>query len=517
MGRLDWRVLRRIRALCVTAGVVVLAIEGRALEALFRGPRWVEGFEFAVAIGLLLAVVMLVFSLVVRWYFHRMGDPSYRVDVDQVLFLSVGAALAAALCWTLLASTGRPLTLVVIPLFVLPIIVSIERTDAPLSQSVPLGDKAIERRLMRFAREAGAGTVQVCVSDQGWSRSATNLFNEADVLLFGSVVMVPNVIVEAGPDVLVTRLARSVVRIRSSRNLREAPTQVLVAMAVIALLGPFADAVRRVFGVPTLDSPSFVPVATLVVMVGIVTARRLMNVVKRRNDLAEVDAILDLTRDPAAFLRSSGLEADAREPRGRVMRLLHPLPTQAQLKARVEAWQRARRMTLLFTDVVSSTEAVNRLGDEGWYDVLADHDHIVREVIEEFHGEEIDKAGDGFLIVFGDSGQAVLAAVEMQRRLRDVLIAPESPIGVRMGVHTGEAIRRGRELVGREVHLAARIGACAAAGEILVSDDVREELSGASRFEFAASRVEMFKGFDESHVVVPVVWTIDAPQLSVEP
>jgi class 3 adenylate cyclase len=130
-------------------------------------------------------------------------------------------------------------------------------------------------------------------------------------------------------------------------------------------------------------------------------------------------------------------------------------------------------------------------------------------VIEEFGGEEIDSAGDGFFIVFADAGQAVLAAAELQRRLHDLEVRPGEPIGVRMGIHVGEAIRRGREVVGREVNLAARIGASAVPGEVLVSQELRDELVDSARFTFGAARSASLKGFSDDHVVYPVAWQVD--------
>jgi class 3 adenylate cyclase len=79
-----------------------------------------------------------------------------------------------------------------------------------------------------------------------------------------------------------------------------------------------------------------------------------------------------------------------------------------------------------------------------------------------------------------------------------------------MGVHVGEAVRRGREVVGREVNLAARIGSHAAPGEILVSEELQDELASSTRFRFGAARTATFKGFSDDHVVHPVLWWSDA-------
>jgi class 3 adenylate cyclase len=157
--------------------------------------------------------------------------------------------------------------------------------------------------------------------------------------------------------------------------------------------------------------------------------------------------------------------------------------------------------TFLFTDIVDSTRLLATLGGEKWRKLLARHDEIVRERIVATGGEVIKHTGDGFFAAFESPETAVQAAVAIQRALAAEIVAPD----VRIGAHAGGAFRtRPGDYGGEGVHLAARIGAAAGAGEILVS---RETLDGfATAFRLTAPRTEELKGFDEPVEVVAVDW-----------
>ena len=126
------------------------------------------------------------------------------------------------------------------------------------------------------------------------------------------------------------------------------------------------------------------------------------------------------------------------------------------------------RRTFLFTDIVDSTRLLDTLGDEKWRRLLARHDELVREAIAESGGEVVKQTGDGFFASFESPRAAVEAAIAIQRALAAEIVAPD----VRIGAHAGGAFRTGAESSdygGQGVHVASRIGAAAAAGEILVS------------------------------------------------
>ncbi len=129
--------------------------------------------------------------------------------------------------------------------------------------------------------------------------------------------------------------------------------------------------------------------------------------------------------------------------------------------------------TVLFTDIVGSTEKVAALGDAGWRDLVERHHATVRALLARYRGREIDTAGDGFFASFDGPARAVRcaqAAVEAVRPLG---------IEVRAGVHTGEVEKIGDKVGGIAVSIGARIGAMARASEVLVSQTVKDLVAGS--------------------------------------
>lgn len=169
-----------------------------------------------------------------------------------------------------------------------------------------------------------------------------------------------------------------------------------------------------------------------------------------------------------------------------------------ELLGRVEG-----QRTFLFTDIVGSTKLLDELGDEEWQKLLARHDALVRGNIVGKGGYVIKQTGDGFFARFDEPGAAIAAAMDVQRALAGEQLATE----VRIGAHTGGAFRTGADYGdygGQSVHIAARIGAAAGAGEILVS---RETLAGIDGgFTLSAPRAESLKGFEQPIEVVAVEW-----------
>jgi class 3 adenylate cyclase len=144
-------------------------------------------------------------------------------------------------------------------------------------------------------------------------------------------------------------------------------------------------------------------------------------------------------------------------------------------------------LTLLFTDIVGSTQLAERLGDRAWHELLVRHHSIVRAQLEHFRGQEIDKAGDGFFATFDAPARAVRCAEQIR-------IALESfGIQIRVGIHTGECETLERQVSGLAVHVAARVAEIAPPGEILVSATVRELVAG-SGLEFFGGDWYTLKG-----------------------
>jgi class 3 adenylate cyclase len=170
-----------------------------------------------------------------------------------------------------------------------------------------------------------------------------------------------------------------------------------------------------------------------------------------------------------------------------------------ELLGRVQA-----RRTFLFTDIVGSTRLLETLGGEKWKRLLARHNDILRTQIVESGGKIVQQTGDGFFAAFDKPSAAIEAAVAIQRALAAEIVAPD----VRIGAHTGGAFANEGDgdfnrYGGEAVHVAARIGAAAGAGEILVSSDT---LDGISGFRLSEPRAESLKGFEEPVEVVSVDW-----------
>jgi class 3 adenylate cyclase len=129
--------------------------------------------------------------------------------------------------------------------------------------------------------------------------------------------------------------------------------------------------------------------------------------------------------------------------------------------------------TVMFTDIAGSTERAVQLGDRRWRELLAEHDGAVRRELDRFRGREVDTAGDGFLASFDGPARAVRCALSAGEAVREL------GIEIRAGVHTGECELDGPKLRGIAVHTGARIASLAGPGEVLVSQTVKDLVSGS--------------------------------------
>jgi class 3 adenylate cyclase len=152
--------------------------------------------------------------------------------------------------------------------------------------------------------------------------------------------------------------------------------------------------------------------------------------------------------------------------------------------------------TVLFTDIVGSTERASELGDRRWRALLDRHDTAVRRQIERYRGREIDTTGDGFFATFDGPARALRCACAIREAVRAL------GLEVRIGVHTGEVEMRGENLSGIGVHIGARVGSHADAGEVLVTRTVKDLVAG-SGIEFADRGQTRLKG-------VPDEWQLYA-------
>jgi class 3 adenylate cyclase len=129
--------------------------------------------------------------------------------------------------------------------------------------------------------------------------------------------------------------------------------------------------------------------------------------------------------------------------------------------------------TVLFTDIVGSTELARRVGDRRWGELLDLHDRAARELVGQLQGRLVKSTGDGILALFDRPGRGIRCATGLRDRLRG------HGVEIRAGVHTGEVQLRGDDVGGIGVHVAARVMAAAGPGEVLVSSTVHDLVAGS--------------------------------------
>ena len=152
--------------------------------------------------------------------------------------------------------------------------------------------------------------------------------------------------------------------------------------------------------------------------------------------------------------------------------------------------------TILFTDIVGSTERAVELGDRRWLGLLEDHHRLVRAELERFQGREVDTAGDGFLATFDGPARAIRCAQKVAAGVGNL------GLQVRAGLHTGEIELAGDHVRGVAVHIGARVAALAGPNEVLVSSTVKDLVAG-SGIEFEDRGERALKG-------VPGTWRLFA-------
>ncbi len=155
-------------------------------------------------------------------------------------------------------------------------------------------------------------------------------------------------------------------------------------------------------------------------------------------------------------------------------------------------------VVIVFSDIEDSTAHNEALGDRGWVKVLERHNRLIQKLVDDHSGHVVKSQGDGFMIAFADAGQAVLCAVDVQRALLGGADRWEG-IRVRIGIHLGSSVRRGDDLFGRNVAMAARIAGQANGGEILVSESVRDAIDGLPDVELCAPIEAELKGLQGSY------------------
>ena len=163
-------------------------------------------------------------------------------------------------------------------------------------------------------------------------------------------------------------------------------------------------------------------------------------------------------------------------------------------------------VTILFSDIEGSTQLNERLGDVRWLELLREHHAIVRDQVHEHGGFEVKAQGDGFMIAFPSARRAVQCARAIQRAIDSQLgDHADTPIRLRIGLHTGEAIREEADFYGKNIVLAARIADKAGGGEILASSVVKQLTESAGDLRFENERELKLDGLAGTHTVYRVL------------
>ncbi|OIN81906.1 adenylate/guanylate cyclase domain-containing protein [Mycobacterium malmoense] len=161
------------------------------------------------------------------------------------------------------------------------------------------------------------------------------------------------------------------------------------------------------------------------------------------------------------------------------------------------------RVVILFSDIEGSTALNERIGDRAWVKLIGSHDKLISGLVRRWSGHVVKSQGDGFMIAFAHAEQAVRCGIDVQHALhQNAKRKRHEDIRVRIGIHMGRSVRRGDDLFGRNVAMAARVAAQAVGGQILVSESVRDavrDCPDCQDISFDDGRDVELKGFSGSY------------------
>ncbi|MEV0671428.1 adenylate/guanylate cyclase domain-containing protein [Mycobacterium sp. NPDC050441] len=162
------------------------------------------------------------------------------------------------------------------------------------------------------------------------------------------------------------------------------------------------------------------------------------------------------------------------------------------------------RVVIVFSDIEGSTEYNAAMGDRAWVKLLEKHNKLVQARVDKHGGHVVKTQGDGFMIAFADAENAVRFATDVQSALAENSQRWQA-IRVRIGVHMGTSVRRGDDLFGLDVAMAARVASQADGGEILVSEPVGDAVRHLDDIVLGAAREVELKGLPGTHRLYPVL------------
>jgi class 3 adenylate cyclase/pimeloyl-ACP methyl ester carboxylesterase len=177
------------------------------------------------------------------------------------------------------------------------------------------------------------------------------------------------------------------------------------------------------------------------------------------------------------------------------------LPPDKQQSHNRNDFEVVEQASIVFTDIVSSTELVTEKGDSAARDIFIDHDQLIREQVNKYKGKELQNLGDGFMLSFPSASSAISCSCAIQKKVTETLPL----LKIRMGINFGEVVyREGNRPFGQAVVMASRILSRCKGGEILISDITRQ-LTAGSKFTFIERESFKAKGFNESVKLFEVV------------
>lgn len=222
--------------------------------------------------------------------------------------------------------------------------------------------------------------------------------------------------------------------------------------------------------------------------------------------------VMNRTGDPVAHVEAAR-DVAARIPGARFIEFpgdAHPFftgPATGEILAEIETFVTGVRpppaadrvlATVLFTDIVGSTQKLQAIGDQRWRQLLDSHHAQVRQLLDRYAGTEIDTAGDGFFATFDGPTRAIRCACAIRDAVQEI------GLEIRVGLHTGEIEYRGAKATGLAVHVGARVATLAEPGEVLVTSTVKQ-LVGGSDIGFASRGEHTLKGVADQWELFAVV------------
>jgi len=245
--------------------------------------------------------------------------------------------------------------------------------------------------------------------------------------------------------------------------------------------------------------------------------RALLKTGRRREATAKLDAALEIYRRIGAgapwleLVLVDKLHAQGSSTSTEVKRTIDVVAASIDARRPDFSLQAAPdgTVTLLFSDMEGFTSMTERLGDLRAREVIRRHNSIVRRTCSEHGGYEVELQGDGFLLAFSSARNALQCAIAIQRGFaNDAEEHPDEPIRVRIGCHTGEALRDADRFFGKTVILAARIAAQAKGGEIVASQLLKQLTESAGDLRFDSEREVELKGLSGLHRIHSVSWSL---------